>query len=295
MGVSMKRKWNGAITKPNRKKVKGGILLQIKSRNLFFTHFFELKNYFKLQKKGMYFQAIFSPTKRSRNLHRKHKRILPLTFFRGFVTVEVALVVPLFLLAVISILSILNAYEKYLQTEMKLYTSAKDMAILGYSAPEQVIGTRGDYIDLKLPYSFSIPGLYGKPLRLENHCFVHIFNGYNPAMGDQAGAFETYVYLTKEGVVYHKKRSCSHINVTISKVAGAKVDKNRNLDGAKYGKCAYCCRGYKKTELRRMDLYITEYGRNYHTKLNCPNLKRMVEVVKLSEVHGLPACKSCGG
>lgn len=40
--------------------------------------------------------------------------------------------------------------------------------------------------------------------------------------------------------------------------------------------------------------YITEYGDAYHTKANCQGLKRNVMAVPISKVSGKAACKTCG-
>lgn len=41
--------------------------------------------------------------------------------------------------------------------------------------------------------------------------------------------------------------------------------------------------------------YITDYGNRYHTTVNCQALKRDISAVPVSKVSGRSACKSCGG
>ncbi len=41
-------------------------------------------------------------------------------------------------------------------------------------------------------------------------------------------------------------------------------------------------------------VYITESGDRYHGKLNCPGLTRGIHAVLLSETGGLPPCSACG-
>ena len=100
---------------------------------------------------------------------------------------------------------------------------------------------------------------------------------------------ETIVYITETGTVYHLKRTCSHINISIETIIG-KPTWQRNNNGGKYYPCEACCRG---DEAELETFYITPYGDRYHTRKDCSKIKRTVKEVPLSEVSGWPLCKRC--
>lgn len=97
------------------------------------------------------------------------------------------------------------------------------------------------------------------------------------------------VYITETGSVYHLKRTCSHLNISINTVAG-KPTWQRNNNGGKYYPCEACCKG---NELGFETYYITPYGDRYHTNRGCSKIKRTVKEVPLSEVSDRVACKRC--
>lgn len=94
---------------------------------------------------------------------------------------------------------------------------------------------------------------------------------------------DTYVYVTDNKDVYHVKRRCSHLALSIRRVYGDESD----LVG--YRPCSFCGRGSGDY------VYVTNEGESYHFDLGCLGLKRTVHCVKLSEVADLPVCSRCGG
>lgn len=100
---------------------------------------------------------------------------------------------------------------------------------------------------------------------------------------------EDYVYVTKNGTVYHRSRSCSYLDLSIQAIEAATVDARRNKSGSKYYACSGCA-AKGDTDI----VYITDYGTSYHQNLACSGLKRTVYLVLLSEVGGKGACSKCG-
>jgi hypothetical protein len=101
---------------------------------------------------------------------------------------------------------------------------------------------------------------------------------------------ETIVYITESGTVYHLKRSCSHINLSIESING-KPTWQRNKNGGKYYPCEACC---AKNNSGVGTYYITSYGDRYHSNKGCSKIKRSVREVPLSEVKDKASCKRCG-
>lgn len=223
-------------------------------------------------------------------------RISPVTFYmeKGSMTVEAALVLPLFLVGVLTILSLINMIKTTMEMEMKLHKTAREAAVYGYAADKITGGREGDWIRLKLVYPISpdVKGIGFHTLLVETHCNVHIFNGYDATKGDSIGKSEEYVYITQEGNVYHKKRECKYINVSIQAIAGKEAALKRNEDGKKFYPCPKCG-NISRSELKKSIVFITDYGVKYHTSLRCPDLKRSVQTIPLSEVGGRPPCSGC--
>ena len=217
---------------------------------------------------------------------------LPVRQMKGSLTVEAALVVPLFLFACICLLSLMDMMRLFMQTEMKLYSGARDLAV--YTGAS---GSEGeDWIRLKLVYPATAKGghLFTHTLLLENHVNVHVFNGYGGDPIRERSEDEIYVYVTEGSEVYHRSRDCRHLHVSITQISGSARRGARNEDGARYHDCPYCTRGYSKEELSSATMYITDYGNKCHMRINCPALKRTVYVVPLSQTGGKRPCRDCG-
>ena len=97
------------------------------------------------------------------------------------------------------------------------------------------------------------------------------------------------VYITKYGEVYHVRRSCPYLALTIRKIMWKQLETERNKGGERYRECELCC---DKTDF--MDhVYITDYGDKYHYTITCGGLKRIIYQKRFSEVGGMPACGKC--
>lgn len=101
---------------------------------------------------------------------------------------------------------------------------------------------------------------------------------------------EKYVYVTKSGSVYHLDRDCSYLKLNISNVFYDDIDDLRNKWGEKYYPCDRCVDNKNIPGI----VYVTEDGNRYHSSLECFCISRDVTIKKLSEVGGLRACSRCG-
>lgn len=147
---------------------------------------------------------------------------------------------------------------------------------------------------------FSLFGLTG--IEMEQNFRYRYFTGHKVASllveaeddADESGEEEEdkediIVYITEEGKVYHRSRSCSCLKVTKRAVEYTEVSKERNAAGAKYYACEKCAHGTAP-----LIVYIAEDGDRYHFDNDCSALKRTVKEVKLSEVEGKRRpCKRC--
>lgn len=98
------------------------------------------------------------------------------------------------------------------------------------------------------------------------------------------------VYIAETGTVYHYKRDCSHIKLSIEAI-DEKPTWQRNKNGGKYYPCESCC---KREDLSTKRYYISSYGDRYHIVKDCSRIKRTVKEVTLSQVGLRTPCKRCG-
>ncbi|MEE3481697.1 MAG: TadE family protein [Lachnospiraceae bacterium] len=234
---------------------------------------------------------------------------------------EAALVLPLFLFAAVTVLS----FCRILQVEWGVQTAMHEVvrgAALAGSAfePSEVVlaGTArakiisdgvpvkyiwGDIVGISFASSsvtedditmvaryrinplVPLPGYKG--FRIENRVYARRFTGFHPGT---AGTEETYVYITPYGKAYHKDLRCSYLEPDIRCVMKDAVGGERNSGGGRYTSCPRC----RKYGFGRI-LYVTTYGKVYHSRIDCPALKRTVKRVKLKEAEKTHhICPKCG-
>ncbi|MBE5957532.1 MAG: hypothetical protein E7254_01545 [Lachnospiraceae bacterium] len=98
------------------------------------------------------------------------------------------------------------------------------------------------------------------------------------------------VYITKNGSVYHARRDCSHITISLRECKYSQIANKRNSEGGKYYKCAYCCSD--EVSSNQMVFY-TEYGSNYHLDMGCGSITRNVIEIDIDQVGNRTPCKDC--
>ena len=102
-------------------------------------------------------------------------------------------------------------------------------------------------------------------------------------------AIEEMVYVTSNGVVFHRNYNCTHLQLSINYVEYEQVELLRNQFGAKYHRCERCVTG---TTL--FGVYITKSGNRYHQSLSCSGLKRTIQRIDRNQRPWLHECTRCG-
>lgn len=247
---------------------------------------------------------------------------------KASLTVETALVLPLFLFCLINIMSlfemirihaVLDAALNQAGKELSTYANMQDIYEVDFLSEvyikERIVnivgrdvinnsaivgGTTGiilwrsemqednDIIDLVMTYRVKpwLPVFDSAELVLMNRCYIKAYTGYeNP---DIEEADKTY-YVAENGVVYHTNRSCTHLQLNISRVGSKELALARNLDGEIYKSCEICCGEDGAEE----SVYIALQGNRYHTSVSCPGLKRTVYLIKETQINGRPMCTRC--
>lgn len=242
---------------------------------------------------------------------------------KGSLTVEAAFIVPIFLVGMVTILSLGQMMIFYMKMQQALYKSARqfslecydgrniaqstirdgivealtdsnvavsiiDNGLEGLDFSESIL-TNEEYLLINVSYKM-VPiysdmfGLLALPVNQK--CVVHIWCGYE---GDFYEDDNEYVYITKDSAVYHRDRECTHIKLSIRKVSGSEVEALRNSSGAKYHSCDVC-----KSSINDANIYITSDGNKYHNSVTCSGLKRTVRTIKITDVEGRRPCQRCG-
>ncbi|MCI8495856.1 MAG: pilus assembly protein [Lachnospiraceae bacterium] len=259
-----------------------------------------------------------------RNTKRKNggdslKETLFYVLFPGSVTVEAALVLPIFIFATVTVLSLFlimqteyvvtNALERAVaetallsepsEKKVKNLTKAafyKELAmqrcplsfVQGNAAGFSWKDTKVDsaYIDALVTYRLKLPvSFLGKfIMTISNGCRVHRWTGYQEEQN--VDSKEGWVFVTPNQSVYHISRDCSHLKLSVSSYLKSEWVPIRE----RYSPCAHCTRGHKVGAV----VYLTKEGSCYHYRIDCSGLKRTVYMVKRSEVGAKKSCSRCG-
>lgn len=146
--------------------------------------------------------------------------------------------------------------------------------------------------NLQITASYQIkPFIFWLPvgdIRVEEHCFLHGFTGYQKGMVVAENKQEQYVYITPSGEKYHLSENCTYLRVQLQVLSVEKMESLRNADGEIYRPCETC-----KPKDNSV-CYYTKWGNRYHGTSDCKALKRAVYLVPLSQAEGRTACKKCG-
>ncbi len=161
----------------------------------------------------------------------------------------------------------------------------------GLSFAGSSVMEKGDIIDLRVSYRVKpfveLMGFDG--FLMSQRYYAKAWTGYDASgsVSDMT-ADDPMVYITETGTVYHLNRNCTYLNPSVEAVSAGVVRERRNSSGAKYAPCGLC------GAFSEGEVYITYYGSSYHSRLNCPGLKRTIYTVPLSEVGGRGRCSKCG-
>ena len=237
------------------------------------------------------------------------------------VTVEAVFCIPLFLYAAVCLIWMLELRALQLTVRSALDEAGKKMSVELAEVPlllpsvleadiENIIGeerlessfivdgihceksyawTNTGIMELKATYKvklpfphFIIPELeYQEALRRK------IWNGYAKNSGTDL-SYDTIVYITDTGVVYHKDYNCTYLEPSVKAVGKEEIQGLRNQSGGKYYPCGLCA------AFAGENVYITDYGDRYHSTLYCSRIKRNIYAVSIQEVKGKGACSKCG-
>lgn len=199
---------------------------------------------------------------------------------RASLTIECALVLPIFLFACILLITFMGAIRLQTITNLKLSNRARQLASCG----------KEGWIDLyqEKTFSFPVPFPGISPPHVICRARVQSWSGGSLSSHETSeGSEEPMVYVSNNREVYHTHADCSHIDLTIFLSNTDDIKSLRNSDGSRY----HPCRGFPKNYSG--PVYASSSGRYYYPSLNYASLNRHVSLVKKSDCSGIPQCSRC--
>ena len=185
-----------------------------------------------------------------------------------------------------------NALKSSLYYRTKLAVHM-ERAGLPVALSESKLLEDGENLDLivryrvTLPFRLGIPQIYRFRQRVHSRAFVGVED-----RGRGTDAEDVTVYVAETGQVYHRKRECTYLKLSISQMKYGDIDSLRNVGGGRYKPCERCCEGKKLTS--GAAVFITNFGDRYHSVRSCSGIKRTIREMKLSEVGSRTPCSKCG-
>ncbi len=172
-------------------------------------------------------------------------------------------------------------FETYL-TEHGCYEAVLSGGVAGISFGNSDVS--GDTVLLTAEYDVSLPiSFWGfQSLPVVQSVQMKKWTGADSS-GDTSDG--SYVYITPSGSAYHLSAECSYLKLSIKSVSVSTLDTLRNKSGGIY----YPCSCYSGGSVA----YITDYGTQYHSDLDCSGLKRTIYKVSIENVGDRHACAKC--
>lgn len=216
------------------------------------------------------------------------------TLRKASLTVEASVVLPVFLLAMLMLLGIIDLCRLKTEHQAELVMQAKELSMYAYLTPELY---RDDYVDLYTIEAYELPvKLFPFPdLKLAFRARIHTWTGRSDtdsAVEENDFGSDTAVYVSERETVYHTNAECTHLDLSIMQTNAGSLDKLRNAYGEAYHPCEKCC-GTLNGEWSHPDYYVTDHGNTYHVSKNCSSLKRTTKLVQLKDVTHLEECERC--
>lgn len=247
--------------------------------------------------------------------HRPQKKsyaILPFCRKKGSLTVEAAMVVPIFLFFSYLMIQVITVTRVEEQVQWTLEMTADTMAglgiaptveegyaiflsnisksnvnmkyidhkVLGFSLANSKVN-KNDCLDLQVTYKIIFTNISGKKISIP--CRQKVYRKCFTGKSVKDAEDSEYVYITTGDSVYHTNRYCTHLALSITQISIGNIKEQ-----TKYKPCIRC-----KNMKNPGWYYVTNQGEKYHNSLLCSGLKRTIERVKKKEVANRRLCSRC--
>ena len=197
--------------------------------------------------------------------------------------------------------------ETYVKAQVQNYFEENELSlscvkggISGLSFDSSKIYVKEGEVEMVVEYAFEFPLDFFEVSEKEIRQKV-VLKGFCGTGWELTGEFESeeesaeedaeIVYVCETGSVYHVDPECVYITTRFEQVRYEDIATLRNNDGKIYYQCE-ACDDVAAGEL----VFISPYGTRFHTKSDCPNLKREVRQMTKEEALelGLRPCSNCG-
>ncbi len=204
---------------------------------------------------------------------------------KASLTVEAALIIPVFLMMTVCIISIMGVYGNTLKTMASLRDRVEQAALIASVTDEKLWIT---YPENAVYKPFYIPSALGG---ISISCVgkVRAWTGRSENDDGSELGKHRYVYITETGSVYHTSSECTHLNLSIKAVSQGEIGHLRNQNKGRYHACEKCVGNSQRADT----VYITDEGDRFHNSVNCSGLKRTVKMVDTEDVRGMRECSRC--
>ena len=235
---------------------------------------------------------------------------------RASLTVEAALVLPLFLfvLLLLALPFRMMTAERQVQRAAAL-AALQDEASAQYTASlgEQALKTArelvsdpnvsalsaerssflsdGETVSVVLDYRYQIPVPLFRLPPLSCSCTATRrawIGETDPENRLSETAADELVYIGKNSTRYHKSAHCHYLSNALSALSVEAAKNARNAGGGRYHACPVCARA-----VTAGTVYIMPSGSAYHRDPACRAIRAYVRAVRLSEVRSLGPCSYC--
>ena len=237
---------------------------------------------------------------------------------RASLTVEAALVLPLFLFVLLLLAlpfrmmtaerQVQRAAEEVsaraaalaaLQDEASAqYTASlgeqalvRDPNVSALSAERSSFLSDGETVSVVLDYRYQIPVPLFRLPSLSCSCTATRrawIGETDPENRLSETAADELVYIGKNSTRYHKSAHCHYLSNALSALSVEAAKNARNAGGGRYHACPVCARA-----VTAGTVYIMPSGSAYHRDPACRAIRAYVRAVRLSEVRSLGPCSYC--
>lgn len=209
----------------------------------------------------------------------------------GSVTVEAAIAIPVFLFAILNLMSIILMFGEYSTHLADMHQRAKWLSVHAH-VEEQGLDVGNDLIMQTKVIKLEplVPIMDFSMARTIVNCRVRKWTGYDVTMASGMEKEEEWVYITPYGESYHTSRECRYLSLKIQAGKVEEMERYRNKSGEIYRLCETC-----GVDGSNGLCFYTGHGNRYHTSLYCSGLKRTIHTVKKSEVGSRHECSICCG
>lgn len=99
---------------------------------------------------------------------------------------------------------------------------------------------------------------------------------------------KNYYYVTNNRSVFHTYLDCSYLQLNMEEILYSKLKEYQNSEGSRYVPCEICAKqGHEKI------VYISKAGTSWHSRLSCYTLTRSIYRVESDKIEGLSLCSRC--